>query len=222
MAIYQIMHWFQWGCMLLGFLFSIPTIGNKKIPVYMKGFYVYPLVAACLSSLPLINYCWPGSVPDKLYFTINICSLFFHLFFLSLFFFRIPLLKTARPLMIKLLILFCIVLVIFAARNIYNPVGRNSFSIANTCLASLCIIYYFELFRQTQILNLFEEPSFWLVTGIFLTMTVIVPLDFLESVESPLLRDEILKGIHSIGSFVYGIMHLFFIKSYICSVKTAS
>lgn len=42
-------------------------------------------------------------------------------------------------------------------------------------LAFLCIVYYYELFTKKPILNLFQKPSFWIVTGLFFYTIIIVP-----------------------------------------------
>jgi hypothetical protein len=81
------------------------------------------------------------------------------------------------------------------------------------------MIYYYDLFWGIPVKNLFRQPSFWIVSGIFLCLTVTVPLGVIKT----LLISKNDLGINLIATYIaiffYGIMHLFFIKAYLCSTN---
>ena len=81
------------------------------------------------------------------------------------------------------------------------------------------MMYYYDLFAGVPVRNLFNQPSFWVVSAIFLCLTVTVPLGIIKTL---LLSREDLD-INLIATyfaiFFYGVMHLFFIKAYLCSVN---
>lgn len=93
------------------------------------------------------------------------------------------------------------------------------FGVTNFGLIIFCIVYYHQLFNNLPTLNLLLEPSFWIITGVFFCMSIQIPV--LLTIDY--LRYKILINnyylLHSLISFCYTIMHLFFIKAYLCATR---
>jgi hypothetical protein len=82
-----------------------------------------------------------------------------------------------------------------------------------------CLVYFRELFTAKELVNLFGEPAFWLVTGIFFYLATIFPL----FIAAPYLRGhglfQVGKTLYSINNFAIVIAYLLFIKGFTCRIK---
>ncbi len=205
-------------CIVLSFIISLRLISNDKIPFYLQRFFWYPTIGVVTISLAL--------VANNLYrpfiffanFTNNI-SLIFHYWFLSFFIIRaIPNVKKCYYLKI-IFVTFIFLIVVFLSNDSLIQINTTAFGIANFGLMLFCLLYYYQLFNYIPTLNLLKEPSFWIITGIFFSMSVHIPIlvtvDFLHSKISI----EIYRLFACISMFCYSIMHLFFIKAYLCAIR---
>jgi hypothetical protein len=218
MEIYYYMQYFQFACIAFSFLFSLKTVRNDNITGYMKGFYWYTLIAVFLSGITIFNLQKDVEF-RKIGLMINKSSFLFHYSFLSIFIYRA---LNHDGLKKKVLCLFFIFLSIILYLLITTIFHFGSFlinSVTNFILVVFCLFYYYDLFRESPVLNLFKEPSFWIVSGLFLCLTATVPLYVIRGLVN---TDDVLELnliIGAITSFFYGIMYIFFIKAYICSLN---
>ena len=202
--------------MVLSFFLSLRLIRNSKIPYYMKGFYWYPIVGILVLvpnfiDLNISRIFHPVSV-----IIIN-ASILFHFIFLSLFI--IKLIKNKSNQNLLNIIFWSILLLLFLSLNKENLTKNNNlgYSVSNFGLIIFCILYYYQLFNSLPNMNLKKEPSFWIVTGIFFTMSVHIPIQAAVG----FLRYNISYNnyilLYGIIAFCYSIMHLFLIKAFICA-----
>lgn len=203
---------------LISFLISLKLIRNKSIPDYMRGFYWYPTIALIIII--------PGYIAENYFKSyieyssiLNNISLIFHYTFLSIFIIKVmPSYKD--DILLKFVFgLFLLLLVFHLTQTNTNKQNTIAFVTANFGLTIFCLIYYYRLFNNLPVLNLLEEPSFWIITGVFFCMGVHIPLliawDYLHG-KIPL---HISRIHNAINIFCYIIMHLFFIKAILCSVR---
>ena len=202
---------------LISFIHSFRLIKNNKIPRYMNGFYWYPAVAVIIGVLHLLQRYYT-LIPKELYRITNLISLLIHFTFLSLFILQFISLKFFRKYYKLIFFLFLISLIVFIINDIINH-SFISFAIANSGLLIFCIYYYEQLFRDSPTLNLLKEPSFWIITGIFFGMSTTIPIFFLAGYLYKNLPNNIFYSIATIAPFGYGMMHLFFIKAFLCKVQ---
>lgn len=79
-----------------------------------------------------------------------------------------------------------IVLLIFIFNRLYI-VGfetqiPSSFSIINSIFIAIpCLFYFYEIFDSTPVINLSQEPSFWIITGFLFMAICTLPFYCLES-----------------------------------------
>ena len=212
-----IFYYSQCFCMLLSFLFSLKLICNKNIPYYMKGFFWYPTIGLIVMLPSLINAITLKF--SNLASAINNFSLVFHYIFLSVFIIRVMPKKKELVFLYSLFSLFLILIVFFLITNPITKQINQAFSICNFGLTIFCIIYYYKIFNNIPIISLWKEASFWIITGIFFCMAMNIPvtatIDYLHKRIS-LLNMMLLNSIITVS---YGIMHLFFIKAYICAFR---
>jgi len=217
MTIYNIMIWFQWCCMLLSFIFSIRTINNNSIPSYMRGFYIYSLLALCLCSLSVINLL-TGHINFHYLVIIQKLSLIFHYSFLSYFIYGTFTNRKVKLFFTPIFFSFLCLILISLVDNLYEIDTFHTNAITNLALVFYCLIYYYQLFNKPPVEILLEEPSFWMVSGLFLSLTITVPINSLRHFLINHISEDFNFEIVSISVFAYGTMHLFFVKAYLCSI----
>jgi hypothetical protein len=219
MHIYNLLYYFQIGCFFLSFILSICTIGNKKVPPYMRWFFIYSFVA--FIGLTTINILTINSDFNRnLVLTITLFSVVFHYIFLSVFFYKVILTKRSRLIFLSIFF-FSIPFILLVLYNNFSQFGSmESFSVINFFLLIFCILYYNQLFSSLPQHIIFQMPSFWVASGVFFSMGMLIPV---YSVFRYFITDYIEKEIRElsyVGFFAYGTMHLFFTKAYICSLTT--
>ncbi len=181
----------------------------------MNGFYWYTSIGVVfviiywLSQFHLISL--------FLFQNLNQISVIFHFSFLSMFIFRvIPNSKISKYL--KFVFIFFLILLVYFVINDIIALNIISHVVANSGLFIFCILYYYQLFRNIPTMNLLEEPSFWIICGIFFGMSINIPISAFGEYLFDNLPRKIYMSIALIGIFSYGIMHLFFIKAFLCIV----
>lgn len=191
---------------------------REKINVisYMKSFYWYPLIGSLVGLiwvLEVLNF-----VPKNTFNYFNSLSLIFHFAFLCSFIIKILHHSYFQRYLSGVFWIFLIIITFFllTEADSKNPL---SFVIINTGLFAFCIVYYYDLFQHLPTYNLFQEPSFWVVTGIFCGVSFNIP--------ALLFGRHLLDGSsdlkHTLGwlaPFGYLLMHLFFLKAIKCSTQT--
>lgn len=218
MFILKLMQFFQYCCMLLAFLFAIRTVKKNSIVAYMKGFYWYSVVAMASAFVGIFVLFNTGVTLEK--FTMaNKLSFVFHYIFLSTFICRVLKNKTTKRVYIFIFFFFLAIILYATISTLYVTKSLTVNYTTNFFLIVFCLFYYYDLFDGVPKQNLFHEPAFWIVSGLFLCLTITVPLNTVRSFIEANSSGHINLYLGSIASFSYGLMHLFFIKAYLCSTN---
>ncbi len=183
----------------------------------MVGFFWYPLIALLVTLSVFINknFFYGNSLGS----IINNLSLIFHYSFLSSFIIRV-LPQKNKPRFIKVIFLFFLFLIIMTLLlSDMNTQVHVAFSISNLGLTIFCIIYYYQLFNNIPIIDLRKEPSFWIVTGVFFCMSMFIPISATRDYLKLKIGDAAQNFLYSILVFCYIVMHLFFVKAYLCAAR---
>lgn len=219
-SFYSIMEWFQFICMILSFLFSLQLIRNDRVVKYMRNFYWYSVVAALIALLRVTSSNF--GLPTKLIMVeISNYSILFHFGFLSMFIFSVlpdkKKLQFSVPLLLTVFSLTLFFLITYSAKK----QNSTSYAISNLGLVIYCVIYYSSLFWDVPKQNLLKEPSFWIISGIFLCMSISIPINSLHGYlrNDDYIKLENRKNLFGIAYFAYGTLHLFLIKAYLCSIR---
>ena len=208
--------WIGTVVILISFIMAIIIPINKR--TYMKGFYIYSLIALLTSFNTIL-----GSLfllyNSKLFYiiqsTLNLCNLaFWTFFFLALLKDRI------YSTIIYILFISTFLLAVSLLNLSYiNKPNLQIRALINMCQTIYCIIFYHKLFKNITYQNILLEPSFWIVAGLIFFSCLSLPFYALNSYikqEFPLI---ISANIFSISNMLIIIMHLFFIKAYLCTIR---
>lgn len=202
----------------MSFVISVKYGHKNDLPGYMKGFYWYPLVALIILIPTYIMARFANGVDPWGKLLLNL-SIIFHYTFLSLFVLRvIP--SSANNIIYKIVFyIFLSLILIVLVINDYSKNNFDAYSIANFGLLIFCLFYYFNIFNNIPDLNLLNDASFWIITGVFFAMSVHLPSFFFMSYLYDKIFMDSYRPLMSIPRICYGIMHLFFIKAYLCAIR---
>ncbi len=184
----------------------------------MQHFYWYSVVA-CLFVLLKLTSRWFTFPSREVITIIGNYSILFHFIFLSLFIlFKVPRQKSTKSLfalffLVILGTLYCLLTSVDSKQN------SLCFAIVNLGLVFFCLVYYSNFFEELPRPKLLQEPSFWVITGIFFCMSTCIPINALHDYlrTDTTLKLEHKKDLFSIAYLSYGSLHLFIIKAYLCS-----
>ncbi len=211
----NIVIWFGTGVIIISFIIALSLSKNSNN--YMKGFFLCPLIALLVS----INSIF-GSIfflyNQELCFLIQSFLFLFELLFWSFFFLKI--LKDKKDSM-KIKILFSITLLISIYLIYFSNVDKRNLNIVALsviCKTIFCIFFYYDLFKNLSYRNILLEPVFWIVTGLIFYSCLSLPIYTLNSYIK-LLLPVFASNIFSISNMLIIIMHLFFIKAYLCKIR---
>ena len=201
------------------FIISFFILKSKtEAPKYMRGFFVYSIMAVAFAFLhTLKEYC--KIIPQNIFSIINNLSIYCHYIFLGLYIisFNYEMKIRKKAFSIFWLFLFLITLSLLVKEISFG--NKLAFAAANSGLAVLCIFYYYTIVNQTKSFVLVKEPSFWVVNGVFIGMIMNVPLHIARNF---FIREdgyEIWAFLFALCSLAYIIMHIFFIKAYLCIIR---
>ena len=210
--------WFEYLCMFISLCVGLYVRRYKNVPAYMRNFYWYSLVAGVIVILLVTNHLY-HYCSEKLFSYFNNASVLFHFSFLSIFIFRIlPIQKWKILFWLYFSTIFCLIIYSFFTSNLMVP-GTTPFVISNLGLILLCLLYYYQLFIDIPTMNLAEEPSFWVIAGIFFCMIISIPSNSIREYILKHYPRESLNTILSLGHFSYAAMHLFFVYAYLISTR---
>lgn len=183
----------------------------------MKGFFWYPAVGILVIIPNIISLHFFKNLNFLAFISGNI-SLIFHFCFLGIFIIKTITNKLIHIFLKTFFVIFlCLIIFLLVIKDIKEN-NRTAFAFANFGLIFFCIIYYHQLFNNIPILNLKQEPSFWIITGIFFCMSIHIPI----LITTDYLRYQIsisnYRLLLSCPLFSYTIMHLFFIKACLCAI----
>ncbi|MEJ7611687.1 MAG: hypothetical protein WKF88_10960 [Ferruginibacter sp.] len=185
---------------------------NKNIEGLLQTFYLYPLVGALVSMLFWLRHF--DLFPKDIFRIINQVSVLFHFSFLSFFIYK----KVDRSKIYRFIaIVFFIIIIPF----LYNDMFKGtfvSFAIANGFLFILCCFYFYNLFSSPPVLNLLQEPAFWICSGILLGSGLLIPFNaFNRQFLNLILNREIFYLLGVLAMLGYIVLHFFLIKSFLCT-----
>lgn len=208
--------WIGTGVILISLILAIVIPTNNR--PYMKGFFFCPLISLAVSANSISSRFFFLYPIEKNFLIQNILHLF-DLLFWVLFFLKIPKIKRDFK---KIKILFVSTLTIatllFYLNTSDNP-NLHIHVLSNMCKTIFCIFFYNNLFKNLPDQNILLEPSFWIIAGLFFYSCLSLPFYALHSYIKQQFISIIYSNIFSISNMLIIIMHLFFIKAYLCTIR---
>lgn len=218
MSIVTIANYFQFLCMCLSLIYSIRIIANNRVVSYMKYFYGYTVVAFGLGVYFIITST-RGEVNDTSKM-INKISFVYHYSFLTFFIYGVLHSTFRRRLLLVMYIIGLIIVVSIVVNTLFNGQSFWIHTITNYILALFTLIYFYDLFEGAPKKSLSKEPSFWVISGLLVCLTLTIPVNaaksFMDSKELTFYIDSYLTLM---GAIAYGGMHLFFVKACLSAIN---
>jgi hypothetical protein len=100
-------------------------------------------------------------------------------------------------------------------RSISERSQSRVYTVESLILLFPCFIYFYELFKKAPILDLKNEPSFWIVTGWSFFATCTLPYSLMENY----LRDShstLMTQLYSVFYIFYTLLFTLVIRAYLC------
>lgn len=217
----NILLFFYFMTILLSCITSLFFIGVKTKPVYMKYFFWYPTITFLIMlNRNLSEYNYIDYMTNEIKYIIVNLSFILHYILLALFIKHNILASTKinnyLPSLFWLFLFLIGILLFSSGLTVKNGLA---YGVTNFCLLIFCVIYFQQLFKNPPTVILIHSPAFWVVNGIFFGMTTTIPINFSGDFFIKDGNEESIQILRNLGSVSYIIMHLFFIKAYLCIVR---
>lgn len=216
--VYKAIVIFQWICIIVSAIFALKIVQCKSTPKILKRFCIYSLIAATNTIFNLLHNYFKAS-SNLTYGIVNNSLLLFHFIFLTAFIYQVLPNKFISKIFFIIQAFFLLIIIYSFFTNDLTKHQPTTFAVSNFGLVIFCFFYYYQLFESMPRINLLSEPSFWIVNGIFFSMCATIPVLLLRSFLTDTISADFYSIVVAIIPFSYGIMHLFFIKAYLCSMS---
>lgn len=208
--------WLGTGIILISFITAL-LIPKNNIP-YMKGFFFCPLIALLVSINTICGSLFSMYSINLFFIIQNFMSLLDLLFWCTFFLIIFKNKKDADKIKILLAITLLVAVYLYFFSKVNNQ-NLHLIALAAICKTIFCIFFFYKLFKNLFYQNLLKEPSFWIVTGLIFYSCLSLPFYGLNSYFKFQFSSIIASNIFSISNMLLIIMHLFFIKAYICTMR---
>ena len=199
--------------MTLLYVFTLFIFLKKKTrdTKNLNFFYCYPLVGSLIAILYWLKI---ANLFSKHTFNIiNTSSVLFHLGFLTFFIYKAV--NQNKIIQVFGISFFALLTYLFYKDILSLPLFL--ISIANSGLFVLSFFYFYDLFSKPATLNLTDEPTFWICSGILMGTGILIPFNAFNKYFFGLITDKNISYLIGILTTLgYQIMYLFFIKAYLC------
>ena len=202
----------------ISLIFSLFIHKRKYFNNYLIGFFFCPLIALMISvntisltifikDQKILNY----SIQNIL---LLLDLIFWRIFFLNLFKENIDFRRVNGVFIVTLILAF----ISYLFNDLSNP-NLHTLSIFNICKTIFCIYYFYKLFKNIPNKNIKLEPAFWIITGLLFYSVLSIPFYTLHSFIRSRFSDIFARNIFAISNILIIVMHIFFIKAYLCIIQ---
>ena len=208
-------------CVLIAtILVSIKAKKRFKILRYFPVYTVSFLIAIIVNRLSVTNHApnklFPLSTYLDYYLTLLELAIFSH------FYYQLIQNRTVKMLIILsnlLFILFYVYMGIsdknFYDKGITERTQSVVYTVEGVILLILCSIYFFELFKNLPVVNLKNEPVFWVSVGLLFFMACTLPYSLMENYIEKYDSD-LSFTLYSLFYIFYTILFIMIIRAYLC------
>lgn len=189
--------------------FSLVVSFQKEKPGYMRSFLVY----AIGNELAEVSAMVTSSSKTIGYGIFTAFELLYFVYFLS------QLIESRK--IIKLnWCLSAIFLALFLAYEFHKIYFGGGWLLVfeSAILISLCLAYFTELYLKPTDLNLWNEPAFWMVTGILFYFACLIPILFFTGYFVSKGDVYMAFNIYSVNNYAQIVSYLLFFKAMTCRI----
>jgi hypothetical protein len=205
------------------FVISLSVFAKKPVPVFLKYFPLY------FFGLFLLDIALDYTQQHGIHNTIlgNVWNIFEFSFYFFVIREVIVNQKAKRRIVYIILVysIFAFINLIFIKKNdLLDPIN---FTIGTVITVSLCIYYFFELFRKTETPTLTRLPSFWIVSGILFNVVLVFPLfallSFMDSLSKANLKTSMIvfNNLQAILNIISVLTYILYSIGFLCRIRTS-
>jgi len=216
MIAHYILFFIQLIIIFICFIYSLKLIKNKISPSYMKFFSLYPIIAALIATIILIEMLFPKPSIVVVNGVTNISKIF-HYFILSTLIYRIQNPKFLKYGQIAFILFGWVYLLYILFTGGWFEVNFKSQFIVNLFLVILSLLYFRSLLNNVSVRDLKKDPGFWIVVGTLFSTGVSLPLYASFEQLSMVLDEHNLSLFLDLTFIFFSIMYLAFIKAIRCT-----
>ena len=198
----------------IAFLASVTIFRGERNPRYLKAFSLFLAVNLVTETISAIMDSYEI---NNLVF-VNLVTVFdvaFYCYFIR---------EIVRSKLAKKILLYCLVVypAIFLVNTllIQGSVVFHSMTYALGCLLIVlsCVYYFWELFQQTDSVNLSRQPTFWICSGLLFYYACTFPFYGTTNLVSALPK-VILKNLLLIFELLSTLQYLSFTIAFLCRLR---
>ncbi len=201
---------------VVSFLYSIKLIQLPNTPVLFKAFFIYNL--ATLFEILLFWLVIFKIINRVTYQYYNLIGLLFNFCFLSFFIIKNYYFSKAIIIFYSLGLL-CLLFTIKSIIPEFNYYTGKALVLPHLGLLILSMVYFVQFYRHNLKVDLIFDSSFWVITGIFSCSVLVTPLMAIREFLKQSISLQSFYLFAFIGVLAYTIMHLFFIKAFVCLIR---
>jgi hypothetical protein len=210
----QMSSFISFFCVVVAFLSSLTLFFQRRSDIYLRLFPYFLFIVSIL--LGIVSYKAAFRANNTQWFnlltTFQTCFYFFLLY-------RI----IRRPIVRKIALHLIWIYPLVAYTNIlpFQPDTFHTITFAIGCLllAALCVFYFLELFQRPQIVNLAQNPDFWICSGLLLYHTCTFPIYGMANYVAkwPLI---IINNLNAVLNVLDLLLYTTFVIAFLCRLKT--
>lgn len=217
----RFLYFLQFLAITFSFVISLRLVNNKSIPKYMSGFYWYNFLAFLIISFGVLCVFHLRSLISYA-LVINNFSSIFHVCFLSIFMQKVTPNLTVNQnkwLNVFRVLMVLVILYFLLTKNSFKEINL-SFSIVNTVLLVYSIVYFIKIFEGIPNLDLLKTPAFWIITGVFFSSSLLIPVCTAFDLLPLSYFSNTLYLLNIALTLPFILFHCFLIKAFLCSCNT--
>jgi hypothetical protein len=204
-------------------LISLFVFVQKPVPRYLKYFPLY-FFLLLIDDLVLTYTSERGIHNTILSNSWGILEFSFYFFVIREIITSDKVKKRILYIMIMYAVFACVNLIFIQHNDLFNPVN---YTIGTVITVSLCIYYFFELFRKTEAQSLIRVPAFWIVSGILFNAVLAFPIfaliSFMDTLSKANLKTSMIvfNHIDAIFNIISVLTYILYSIGFLCGIRTS-
>lgn len=200
--------------MMISILAGVTVYFQPNSPMHLKLFPLFLLLTFNLEFIAgyMVSHEMHTTI---LYNFFNIIQFGFFIYFSSNILFDIKAISRGKVLLGSYLIFAVLNICFFQKIKTYNSI---TYAIGCLCVVTLCVYYFYELFRLKKFVKLTHEPSFWITTGLLFYFSCSFPLlttaNFVQNIP-----EIIINSLQSLIQLMNILLYSLFTIAFLCRIK---
>jgi hypothetical protein len=189
-------------------IISIIFCSRSYQPRYMKTLPVYFLISGLTEVIAAIY------LPNAylIYWIYGVFEIMYFIYF----FYHLLESPRKRGLLFGINIFFWVAMLLFIRFMKYVFAGSATDLLESATVVLLCVLYYLQLFRSPQFIELEKAAGFWMVTGILFYFFIRIPAVLFSGFYNVMHNEALSEAVYSINNYALIIAYGLFVKGMLC------